>query len=327
MTRDIISKLKKQNLLGRGGAGFPAWQKWHMVKKANASKKYIICNGSEGEPGVFKDGYILENYPETVVEGLKIALKTIDNSSAYICLRKDYYQKFKVKLEKLIKGFPIVIFQKTGGYLAGEETTIINAIEGKKRLEPRIKPPLPSQAGLFGCPTLINNVETFYYVSKIAENEYKKTRFYSISGEVKNKGVYEMPENYPISEVLKKTNNYPDFDFFAQVGGGASGEILLKKELGRSACGAGAIIIFDKKKTNPVSLMKKWADFFAKENCDKCAPCREGAFRIQEILKSKNIDKKLLDDLMFVLKETSFCALGAAIPVPFESFLKKVYTF
>jgi len=325
--KNIISKLKEQNLLGRGGAGFPTWQKWEMVKKANASKKYIICNGSEGEPGVFKDGFILGNYLKDVVEGVKIALKIIDNSLAYFYLREDYYQKFKAKLEKLIKGFPIAIFQETGGYLAGEETTLINAIEGKKRLEPRIKPPFPPQSGLFGCPTLINNVETFYYVSKIAKKEYKKTRFYSISGEVKNKGVYEMPENYPISEVLKKTSNYPGFDFFVQVGGGASGEILLKKELSRSACGAGAIIIFDKKKTNPVSLMKKWADFFAKENCDKCVPCREGIFRISDMLKRGKIDKAQIEDIFFVLKETSFCALGKSAAIPFESLLSKVYTF
>ncbi len=322
---NIIAKLKEQNLLGRGGAGFPTGLKWEMVKKANASKKYIICNGSEGEPAVFKDGFILENYPQDVIYGIKMAIETIDQSSAYIYLRKDYCQKFKANLGKLIKRFPITIFQKTGGYLAGEETTLINAIEGKKRLEPKIKPPFPSQSGLFEYPTLINNVETFYYVSKIAKGEYKKTRFYSISGDIKNKGVYELPESYPISEILKKTGNWPDSNFFVQVGGGASGEILLKEELGRSACGAGAIIVFDKKKTNPVSLMKKWADFFAKENCDKCVPCREGIFRISDMLKKGKIDEAQIEDIFFILKETSFCALGKSAAIPFESLLSKVY--
>jgi NADH:ubiquinone oxidoreductase subunit F (NADH-binding) len=325
MAHNIVQKLKEQNLLGRGGAGFPAWQKWEIAKNTVSAKKYIICNGSEGEPGVFKDGFILENYPEAVVMGVKIALKEINNSSAYIYLRKDYYKKFKLKLEKLIKDFPIVIFQENGGYLAGEETTLISDIEGKKRLEPKMKPPFPPQSGLFGCPTIVNNVETFYFISKIASDDYKKTRFYSISGDVKNKGVFELPEDYPISEVLSKTKNYPDFDFFIQVGGGASGEILLKEELSRTACGAGAIIVFNKKKTNLLSLMKKWADFFTKENCDKCVPCREGIFRIFDMLKKGKIDQNQIKDIFFVLRETSFCALGKSAVIPFESLLNKIY--
>jgi len=322
---NIIQKLKEQNLSGRGGAGFPTGLKWEMVKNAEGNKKYIICNGSEGEPGVFKDGYILEKYPEAVVDGIKIALATIDNSSAYIYLKKDYYQKLTTKLEKLIEGFPIKLFKETGGYLAGEETTVIGAIEGQKRLEPKIKPPFPPQEGLFGAPTLVNNVETFFYVSKIAKDEYKKTRFYSISGDIKNRGVFELPEDYSISEILEKTGNWPSFDFFVQVGGGASGEILIKEELGKSVCGAGAIIVFDKKKTNLLSLMKQWADFFAKENCDKCAPCREGIFRISDMLEKGKIDEDQIKDIFFALKETSFCALGKSAAMPFESLINKVF--
>jgi NADH:ubiquinone oxidoreductase subunit F (NADH-binding) len=209
--------------------------------------------------------------------------------------------------------------------LAGEETTLLNAIEGRERLEPRIKPPFPPQEGLWGYPTLINNVETFYFVSKIAKNEYKNTRFYSISGDVKNKGVFELSADCSIKQTLMETENYPNFDFFAQVGGGASGEILLEKELGRPVCGSGAILIFNKKKINPIALMKKWADFFIKENCDKCVPCREGTIRIKEILKEKKINKKKLQDIFFALKETSFCAFGKSVPLPFESLLSKVY--
>ena len=203
-SKNIITKLKENNLLGRGGASFPTSIKWKTVKKAKAKKKYIICNGAEGEPNLFKDGFILQNYPKEVIEGIKIALKTIDHSSAYIYLRKDYYRKFKRKLEKLIKGLPITLFKKTGDYLAGEETSVFEAIEGE-RPEPRIKPPFPSQSGLWGYPTLINNVETFYCVAKIAKGKYKGTCFYSISGDIKNKGVYELPENYSISQILKET--------------------------------------------------------------------------------------------------------------------------
>jgi len=321
--KNIIRKIKKYNLLGRSGSGFPTGLKWDMVKKAKGERKYIICNGSEGEPNVFKDGFILENYPEEVVQGIKIALKTIDNSVAYIYLRKDYYQKFKKTLEKLIKNSPITLFKKTGGYLAGEETSICEAIEGK-RPEPRIKPPFPSQSGLFGCPTLINNLETFYCVSQIAKNKYNQTRFYSISGDVKNKGAYKLPENLPIEQVLKETKNWPNFDFFIQVGGGASGEILLSNELKRQVTGQGAIIVFNRRKTNPFPLMKQWTDFFLAENCDKCLPCREGIYRLAKMIEKKKVDRKLLEDMTFVLKETSFCGLGKISAVPFNSLVDKL---
>ena len=350
-SKNIIAKLKKSNLTGRGGSGFPTGLKWEAVKKEKAKKKYIVCNASEGEPNVFKDGFVLENYPKEVIEGTKIALETIDNSSAFIYLRKDYYQKFKKKLEKLAKGLPITLFKKTGGYLAGEETTLLNAIEGK-RLEPRLKPPFPFQRGLFGFPTLINNVETFYWVAKIAKGEYKGNRFYSISGDTRNKGVYELPENWTIEKILKESNNYPKFNsstplrssFFVQSGGGSSGEILLAGELNQKVRGQGAIVIFDRKKTNLFSLMKKWADFFLKENCDKCVPCREGVYRIAEMVKKEKnhpvklstrgkhlaerrlnrIDKKTLKDLFFVLEETSFCPLGKSVAVPFRSLIEKL---
>ncbi len=321
--QDIIAKLKKHNLLGRSGSGFPTGLKWEMVRKAKAKKKYIICNVSEGEPDVFKDGFILENYLEEMMEGIKIALKTIDNSSAYIYLRKDYYEKFKKKLDALTRNLPITLFKKTGGYLAGEETVLLNAIEGK-RLEPRMKPPYPVQFGLFGCPTLINNAETFYCVAKIAKNEFLGTRFYSISGEVKNKGVYDLPENWPIERVLEKTENLPAFDFFVQVGGGASGEILLPKELKQKAKGQGAIIVFNRAKTKPEFLLKKWAKFFLESGCGKCTPCREGVYRIAEMAQKENIDKKTIQDLFFVLEETSFCSFGKILVPPFRSLIEKI---
>lgn len=320
---DIISKLKENELCGRGGAAFPTGLKWQMVKSAKTEKKYIICNASEGEPDVFKDGFILENYPEEVIKGIEIALETIDNSSAYIYLRKDYYTKFKDSLEKLIGILPIKLFKKTGGYLAGEETSVFEAIEGK-RPEPRIRPPFPPQAGLFGYPTLVNNTETFYQIAKIAKNQYKRTRFYSISGQVRNKGIYQLSENWSIKKILKETKNWPDFSFFIQAGGGASGEILLSDELDQPVRGLGAVIVFNRKETNPFSLMKKWVDFFLQANCDKCVPCREGVYRIAEMLEKNKIDKKTLEDIFFVLEETSFCALGKGVVIPLRSLINKV---
>ncbi|MCZ2845991.1 MAG: hypothetical protein O2U61_05770 [Candidatus Bathyarchaeota archaeon] len=320
---DIITELKKHNLLGRSGSAFPTGLKWEMVKNAKADKKYIICNGSEGEPKTFKDKFILENYPEEVIEGVKIALKTIDKSSAYIYLRKDYYQSFSRTLEEIIKDLPITLFKKSDGYLAGEETVVCQAIEGK-RIEPRIKPPFPTQAGLWGYPTLINNVATFYHVAKIAKGEFKKTRFYSISGKIKKEGVYELPEDWSIRKILKETKNWPDLDFFLQSGGGAIGEILLPDELDQKASGTGAIIVFGSKETNLFSLMKQWAQFFLAENCDKCVPCREGVYRIAKMIDKGSIDKKLLKDLFFVLEETSFCSLGKCLVTPFRSLIEKL---
>ncbi len=335
MSKNIITKLKKENLLGRGGAEFPAGLKWEMVKKVEAKKKYVICNGSEGEPGVFKDGFILENYPEKVVRGIEIAMKAIGGKSAYIYLRKDYYQRFVKKLKKIIQNKisplnkgglrGVSFFKKQNGYFAGEETSLLNAIEGKT-LEPREKPPFPTEKGLFDCPTLINNIETFYYAAKIDENKYKKTRFYSISeNDSKDKNVYELPIDWTIEKILKETKNFPRYNFFIQSGGGASGEILSSDDLNQKIGGSGAIVIYDFEKTDPFELMKKWADFFFTGNCNKCVPCREGIYRIREMIEEKKIDEKILKDLFFVLKETSFCPLGKTAVIPFESLIKKMF--
>ena len=272
---DIIEELKKYNILGRSGSRFPAALKWQMVKDAKAEKKYIVCNASEGEPKNKKDQYILENSPEYVVEGIKAALGAIPKSSAFIYLKKDYFDKFAPKLEKLSQESNIKVVKKTGGYLAGEETVICEVLEGKKP-EPRIKPPFPTQVGLWGWPTLVNNVETFYCAGKISKGEYENERFYTISGEVKNPGVFKLLKDETIKKILEKTDNYPDFDFFVQSGGGAMGEILLPDELDKPVEEIGCIVVFDRAKTEPLKLMKEWATFFLEENCDKCTPCREG---------------------------------------------------
>lgn len=323
---NIIEKIKDAGLTGRGGAGFSTGAKWEAVKNASGEKKYIIANGSEGEPRVLKDGFILENYPEELVNGVKIALETFPDSEAYIYLRKDYYDKFKEKLVEFTKNLPITLFKEPGGYLCGEESTLIESIEGH-RFEPRIKPPFPTEKGLFGQPTLINNIETFYWISKIAKDEYKGSRFYSITGDVNNSGVFEFPEDWSVGKILKETNNFPENPFFAQVGGGASGIILTQEELENKATGAGAIIVYSKEKTDPEELMKKWIDFYFEENCGKCTPCREGVYRIKELLDGNDFDQEKLKDILFVLEETSFCPLGKGVAFPFKSLLEKICKF
>ena len=318
--QNIFEKLKQAELLGRGGANFPTWLKWKAVKDAKADKKYIICNGSEGEPSVFKDEHLLKNYPEEVVNGVKIALENIDSSSAYIYLRKDLYRKFKKRLKKVIGELPIELFREPGGYLCGEETALIESMEGN-RPEPRIKPPYPPQSGFKNQPTLINNVETFYYASKIAKGEYNKTRFYCVSGKVKNKGVYELPASSTVKEILIKTKNFSLNKFFVQVGGGVCGEILTGKGLENFVCGAGTIIVYNHR-TDEIKLMKKWINFYINENCGKCAPCREGIYRVKEILRSKNIDWDLMKEILENMQKTSFCGLGTSMPTAFLSLME-----
>lgn len=156
---DIISKLKESNLRGRGGADYPVGQKWQMVKNQNR-QSFIICNAAESEPGVFKDGYILDTHPEKVIEGISYALETFPESTAYLYLREDYYDKFYDRLKVLIEGLPITLFKKTGGYLFGEETTVISDIEGENPPRPKLKPPFPAEAGLLGQPTLISHLNS-----------------------------------------------------------------------------------------------------------------------------------------------------------------------
>ncbi|NOQ68422.1 NADH-quinone oxidoreductase subunit F, partial [Patescibacteria group bacterium] len=193
---NIINKIKKANLVGRGGGSFPTAMKWEMVRKAMGNQKYVICNASEGEPGVKKDGYILENFGERVIGGMKIAIDFLSATShsnplsagervkGYIFINHEYYKKFGRNLNKIIaddKKYKIELFIKpTGsGYIGGEETSILNAVEGK-RVEPRLRPPFPTTNGLWNCPTLVNNVETFYNVSLAADDNFKKNRFYTI---------------------------------------------------------------------------------------------------------------------------------------------------
>ncbi len=323
----VINKIQAAKLTGRGGAEFPTAFKWLSVAKGHLKEFnqpcYVICNAAEGEPGMFKDGYILQNYPETVVEGIKIAMETLGADKAYIYLRQDYLGKFKNILKKHIGKLPIELTAEKIGYLGGEETTLLETIEGK-RPEPRLKPPYPTEAGLFGCPTLINNVETFYQIAKIIRGEYDNTRFYCLSGDAPKKGVYELPVDMPIGEILRVTKNVPHFDYFVQQGGGAAGEILTKEELNAPVRGAGSIVIYNLKKTDTKKLIKKWVNFFYNYNCGKCVPCREGLYRLKEMLAGNEIDMVLLRSVLRTMRDTSFCPLGKSVYLPVDSLLESV---
>ncbi|MDO8592141.1 MAG: NADH-ubiquinone oxidoreductase-F iron-sulfur binding region domain-containing protein [bacterium] len=332
---DIISKIEQAGLVGRGGAGFPVAKKWEAVKNAAGDKKYVVCNAAEGEPGVLKDDYILEHYADRLIDGIKIAIDFLSErrptstgrrTSGYLYLRHDYYKKFRKKLAALIKNSAIEIFVEplSAGYIGGEESAVLNAIEGQ-RIEPRLKPPLPAVRGLWNRPTLINNAETFYNVSLAAAGGYNNKRFYTISGDCLNEGVYELADDWLIEKILRHTNNYPKFEFFLQAGGGASGEVLNAGQLARPVGGAGSIAVFSLAKHDFKKTVKNWLDFFIKESCGQCAPCREGVLRLREVLIAEKIDWNLFNELLDNLSDASLCALGASVSAPIRSLVNNVF--
>ena len=333
-TMEILEKIKKAGLVGRGGACFPTAKKWEAVKTAVGApltssgqvRKYVICNAAEGEPGVHKDGYIIEHYPEKLINGMKIAIDFIKAEKGYLFLNYSYNKKFNKKLVPLLKDSKIEIFVKPlkAGYIGGEESSILNAIEGKK-IEPNLRPPFPTTIGLFGCPTLINNVETFYNVSLVSAGQFASKRFYTITGDCLHEGVYELADNLTIEKILKQTGNYPKFTFFIQIGGLAAGEILNSAQLKNTVSGAGSIAVYSLAKNNFKKIIAGWLSFFTNESCGQCTTCREGTYRLNEIFMKEKIDWELFNDLLDNLSDTSLCALGCSVPIAIKSLIKNVY--
>jgi len=323
---DILEKIKQANLVGRGGGGFPVAVKWAMVKNAIGEKKFVVGNAAEGEPGLVKDGYILERHADKVIDGLKIAINFLGAEKGYLYLNHAYNKKLSKKLNALLKDSQIEIFVKPikSGYIGGEESAVLNAIEGG-RVEPRLKPPFSATRGLWGFPTLVNNVETYYNVSLVNSGHYENKRFYDIAGDCPNEEVYELPESWTIEKVLKQTKNYPKFPFFVLVGGDMSGEALNSRQLKRPAAGTGSITVHSLAKSDYRKIIKDWLDFYAAESCGQCTPCREGAYRLREAFLGEKTDWALFNNLLDNLAETSLCALGSSVVLPVRSFMKNVY--
>lgn len=333
MPIDLIAKLKLANIIGRGGAEYPAWKKWTAVRDAAKKPKYVICNASERELATAKDFHILESMPEMVFRGMELAMDCIDAKEGIFNLNGDYERNLKKNLDRLVKEaaeqgrrYTIKIFEEDPSYIGGEETALLNAMEGR-RCEPRLKPPFPVDAGLFGCPTLIHNVETFYDIARVADGTYDGKRFYTISGEGDHDGVYHLPADWTIEQILKETGNIPKKNFFVQAGGGASGTVWNQQQIKtEKARGSGAIVIHLMSE-DPKEILLHWVEFFTRESCGKCTPCREGTYQLLELLnqkKSKTIPWREMEPILDVLEKTSFCALGRSVPVPIRSYLKNV---
>ena len=367
MTQDeVIEEITKSGLRGRGGAGFPTGKKWLFTKNAEGTQKYVVCNADEGDPGAFMDRSILEGDPHSVIEAMMIAGYAVGANKGYIYVRAEYpiaVHRFQIAIdqakERGILGknvfgtdfeFDLSIRLGAGAFVCGEETALLESIEGR-RGQPRLKPPFPANKGLWQCPTLINNVETYANIPKIILNgadwyssigteTSKGTKVFALGGNVKNIGLVEVPMGTTLREIVFDIGGgIPNGRKFkaAQTGGPSGGcipaEYLDKpidyeslKEIG-SMMGSGGLIVMDDTKCM-VNLAKFYLGFTVSESCGKCNPCRIGTKRMYEILEKltngegtlEDIDK--LERLAKTVAASSVCGLGQSAPNPVISTLK-----
>ena len=367
MTPDeVIGTVDKSGLRGRGGAGFPTGKKWRATKDAKGDKKYVVCNADEGDPGAFMDRSILEGDPHAVLEAMEIAGFAIGAEKGYIYVRAEYpiaVHRLQIAINqareygilgKNIFGtkfsFDIEIRLGAGAFVCGEETALLESIEGR-RGQPRVKPPYPAQNGLWGCPTLINNVETYANIaqiilkgtewySSIGTSTSKGTKVFALGGNVNNVGLVEVPMGTTLREIVFDIGGgIPNGrDFKAAQTGGPSGGCIPKehldtpidyeslKEIG-SMMGSGGLIVMDDTKCM-VCLAKFYLQFTVSESCGKCTPCRIGTKRMLEILEKlcsgegDEYDIYRLEKLAANIKKASICGLGQSAPNPVISTMK-----
>ena len=337
----MIATIKDSGLRGMGGAGFPTGLKWELVRKVEAGPKYVVCNADESEPGTFKDRVILEELPHRVVEGMAIAAHAIGAERGWVYIRHEYGKEAKA-IRRAIQearaagvlgnGFDIEVFVSPGGYILGEETALLEALEGK-RGEPRNKPPYPGVEGLWGKPTLINNVESFAMVPYIlTQGGRQDVKFFSVSGDVETPGVYEAPAGTTLMGLVEMAGGMKGGKALqAFLPGGAStsflpaahGDIVMDwkplQEAG-SSLGSGAVVIVAEGR-DMIDLARNLTAFFRNESCGKCVPCRIGTEKAVAIIDEKS-GTELIPELHETLLETSICGLGQAALNPILSVLK-----
>jgi NADH:ubiquinone oxidoreductase subunit F (NADH-binding) len=343
---EVIAEIKASNLRGRGGAGFPCGAKWELARKSPGEPKYVICNADEGEVGTFKDRYIIEHDPFSLLEGIGIAAHATGAKKGYIYLRAEYaYLRDGLKSAidqakgKGLLDLPIEIQEGAGAYVCGEESALMNSIEGK-RGEARYRPPFPPTSGLFGKPTVINNVETLMNIPMIitkGPSWFKSigtpmsagTKVFSVSGDVEKPGVVEVAMGTNLKDLL-------DFSRAVDVKmvqiGGAAGRILPASMLDmplsfETILGSGAVTVFNTKR-DVIECVFKTMEFLNEESCGKCTPCREGTEVMIEILErlvkgeGAKEDMIRMETLSKVMIQSSLCGLGQAVPMPVLDTLK-----
>jgi len=363
---EVVQEVVKSGLRGRGGAGYPTGLKWSTVAKAAGQQKYVICNADEGDPGAFMDRSVLESDPHRVLEGMLIAAFAVGASEGYIYVRAEYPLAIK-RLRTAIRqaerigllgsticgtrfSFRIDLRLGAGAFVCGEETALIASVEGR-RGTPRPRPPYPAQEGLFGCPTLINNVETYANIAPIIRNggewysqigteKSKGTKVFALAGSVLNTGLVEVPMGITLREIVFDIGGgIPGGRAFKAVQtGGPSGGCLPSQFLDMpvdyeslakagSIMGSGGMIVMDESSCM-VDVAKYFMDFCMTESCGKCVPCRVGTYQMNELLaritgcSATTQEIILLEELCDLLRNTSLCGLGQSAPNPVVSTLR-----
>ncbi|MCZ2201850.1 NuoF family protein [Cylindrospermopsis raciborskii] len=363
---EVVEVITKSGLRGRGGAGYPTGLKWGTVAKSSGAKKFVICNADEGDPGAFMDRSVLESDPHRVLEGMAIAAYSIGANQGYIYVRAEYPIAIK-RLETAIRqaqrlgvlgtnifespfDFKIEIRIGAGAYVCGEETALMASIEGKRGV-PHPRPPYPAESGLWGYPTLINNVETFANIAPIIRNgaewfanigteKSKGTKVFALAGKIRNTGLIEVPMGTTLGEIVEQMGGgIPDGGIAkaVQTGGPSGGCIPASafttpvdyeslSALG-SMMGSGGMIVMDQS-TNMVDVARFFMEFCMDESCGKCIPCRVGTVQLHDLLtriskgKGTQNDLHLLEELCDMVKYTSLCGLGQSAPNPVFSTLR-----
>lgn len=366
---EIIAQLKLSCLRGRGGAGFPTGLKWSFMNRDAPGQKYVVCNSDEGEPGTCKDRDILRYNPHQLIEGMAIGGYVMGATKGYNYIRGEFWEPFartEAALEEAYEagllgedifgsGFNFDLYNHlgAGAYICGEETALLNSLEGKKG-QPRFKPPFPANFGLYGKPTTINNTETYASVPVILEKggdwflnlgkpNNGGTKLFSVSGHVNNPGNFEVPMGLPFKELLEMAGGVLNGNKLkAVIPGGSSmpvvpGDVMLKLDMdydsiqkAGSGLGSGAVIIMDET-TCMVDALYRLSEFYYDESCGQCTPCREGTGWLARILhriehgEGEPGDLERLKRVADNIEGRTICALGEAAAWPVQSFLKHFY--
>ncbi len=370
MTPDqVIEEVKKANIRGRGGAGFPMGMKWGFIPKNSEKPKYLVCNADESEPGTCKDRQIIRYTPHLLIEGLIIGSYAIGCHHSYVYIRGEYVREAELlnaAIEEAYKngylgknvfgsGFDldITVHRGAGAYICGEETGLLNSLEGK-RGEPRVKPPFPAVSGAFSCPTAVNNVESIAnvpHIIRLGGEEFAKlgkidksggTRLISLSGHVNKPGVYEaLAGSMTVRQIIEDFGGgvWKGKRLKAVIPGGSSSPVLTADEIDvvydveplmkiGTMMGSAAVMVIDED-TDMVKLLLRITKFYAHESCGQCTPCREGCHWMESILhkilhgEAKPSDIDLLVDVAGNIGGKTLCALGDAAAMPVQSFVKK----
>jgi len=363
---EMIATLKDSGLRGMGGAGFPTGAKWEIVRHAPGTPKYVICNADESEPGTFKDRMLLHTVPELVLEGMMLGALTVGAQRGYVYIRHEYAPEREILSQALQRmqreglvgegilgselSVALEIFDSPGGYICGEETALLEALEGK-RAEPRNKPPFPGTHGLFGKPTLINNVESFAFIPAIllrgaewfksqGQHNAAGLKFLALSGHVRRPGVYEVPLGLPASRLIFDHGGGlpPGRTLKAFSPGGASSGFLPASMVDTplefqaltrvgSMLGSGAVVAVADQ-VCMLDLALNVVKFFRQESCGKCVPCRTGSEKLVQTLEriaregGSSSDLDTIDALAETMQLTSICGLGQAAPLPITSVVR-----